>query len=57
MPTAYDGPSTLSSRSADCYAIRINDEFTVDVMPAIAGQSWDDMQRQDQMEATVISEA
>ncbi len=26
------------------YAIRINDEFTVDVMPAIAGQSWQDMQ-------------
>ncbi|HEY5569051.1 MAG TPA: nucleotidyl transferase AbiEii/AbiGii toxin family protein [Gammaproteobacteria bacterium] len=27
------------------YAIRINDEFTVDVMPAIAGQSWENMQR------------
>lgn len=25
------------------YAIRINDEFTVDVMPSIAGLSWDDM--------------
>lgn len=25
------------------YAIRINDEFTVDVMPAIAGLSWDEM--------------
>jgi hypothetical protein len=26
------------------YAIRINDEFTVDVMPSIAGLSWDEMQ-------------
>jgi hypothetical protein len=26
------------------YAIRINDEFTVDVMPSIAGLSWTDMQ-------------
>jgi len=26
------------------YAIRINDEFTVDVMPSIAGLSWQDMQ-------------
>ena len=26
------------------YAIRINDEFTVDVMPSIAGMSWQDMQ-------------
>jgi hypothetical protein len=25
------------------YAIRINDEFTIDVMPSIAGFSWDDM--------------
>ena len=25
------------------YAIRINDEITVDVMPAVAGHSWDDM--------------
>lgn len=25
------------------YAIRINDEFTVDVMPAIAGLSWEQM--------------
>jgi hypothetical protein len=25
------------------YAIRINDEFTVNVMPSIAGLSWDDM--------------
>lgn len=25
------------------YAIRINDEFTVDVMPSIAGLSWQDM--------------
>ena len=26
------------------YAIRINDEFTVDVMPSIAGLSWTEMQ-------------
>jgi hypothetical protein len=26
------------------YAIRINDEFTVDVMPSIAGLSWEEMQ-------------
>jgi hypothetical protein len=26
------------------YAIRINDEFTVDVMPSIAGLSWQEMQ-------------
>lgn len=26
-----------------CYAIRINDEFTVDVMPSIAGLSWAEM--------------
>ena len=26
------------------YAIRINDEFTVDVMPAVAGLSWEEMQ-------------
>jgi hypothetical protein len=25
------------------YAIRINDEFTVDVLPAIAGLTWDEM--------------
>lgn len=25
------------------YAIRVNDEFTVDVMPAIAGHSWEEM--------------
>jgi hypothetical protein len=25
------------------YAIRINDEFTIDVMPSIAGLSWEDM--------------
>lgn len=27
------------------YAIRINDEFTVDVMPSIAGLSWEEMQQ------------
>ncbi|HEX5048033.1 MAG TPA: nucleotidyl transferase AbiEii/AbiGii toxin family protein [Gammaproteobacteria bacterium] len=26
------------------YAIRINDEFTVDVMPSIAGLSWEELQ-------------
>lgn len=26
------------------YAIRINDEFTVDVMPSIAGHTWESMQ-------------
>ncbi|HTQ36690.1 MAG TPA: nucleotidyl transferase AbiEii/AbiGii toxin family protein, partial [Steroidobacteraceae bacterium] len=25
------------------YAVRINDEFTVDVMPSIAGLTWDEM--------------
>lgn len=27
------------------YAIRINDEFTVDVMPAVAGLRWDELQQ------------
>lgn len=27
------------------YAIRINDEFTVDVMPSIAGLSWEEMRQ------------
>lgn len=27
------------------YALRVNDEFTVDVMPSIAGHSWNEMQR------------
>lgn len=26
------------------YAIRINDEFTVDVLPSVAGQSWEQLQ-------------
>jgi len=26
------------------YALRVNDEFTVDVMPSIAGHSWQEMQ-------------
>jgi hypothetical protein len=26
------------------YALRVNDEFTVDVMPSIAGHSWNEMQ-------------
>lgn len=25
------------------YALRINDEFTVDIMPSVAGHSWEDM--------------
>ncbi len=27
------------------YALRINDEFTIDVMPSIGGRTWDEMQR------------
>lgn len=27
------------------YAIRVNDEFTVDVLPSIAGRSWEEMKR------------
>lgn len=27
------------------YALRINDEFTVDVMPSIAGHAWDEMRQ------------
>lgn len=27
------------------YAIRINDEFTVDVLPAAAGQAWEDLKQ------------
>ncbi len=26
------------------YAVRVNDEFTIDVMPSVAGHSWDEMQ-------------
>ena len=26
------------------YALRVNDEFTVDIMPSVAGHSWDEMQ-------------
>jgi hypothetical protein len=26
------------------YAVRINDEFTIDVMPSVAGQGWGDLQ-------------
>jgi hypothetical protein len=39
------------------YAIRINDEFTVDVMPSIAGFSWAGARPKDQMDAAVITEA
>jgi len=27
------------------YALRVNDEFTVDIMPSVAGHSWEEMQR------------
>lgn len=27
------------------YALRVNDEFTIDIMPSVAGHSWDEMQR------------
>jgi hypothetical protein len=39
-------PRPRRARFADDkrYAIRINDEFTVDVMPSIAGLSWEEMQ-------------
>lgn len=45
-----DGAVRELSREADVfagdsrYAIRVNDEFTIDVMPSIAGQSWEQMQ-------------
>lgn len=27
------------------YALRVNDEFTVDIMPSVAGHDWDEMQQ------------
>jgi hypothetical protein len=27
------------------YALRVNDEFTIDIMPSVAGHSWDEMQQ------------
>lgn len=45
-----DGASKELAAEADVfandkrYAIRINDEFTVDVMPSIAGLTWEEMQ-------------
>lgn len=27
------------------YAVRINDEFTIDVMPSVAGHSWEELKR------------
>lgn len=45
-----DGAANELSQEADVfaddkrYAIRINDEFTIDVMPSIAGHSWEEMQ-------------
>lgn len=27
------------------YALRVNDEFTIDIMPSVAGHSWAEMQR------------
>jgi len=44
-----DGAAAVLASEADVfahdsrYAIRINDEITVDVMPAIAGMTWDEM--------------
>jgi len=44
-----DGAASILSTEQDVFArdslhaIRISDEFTVDVMPAIAGLTWDDM--------------
>ena len=37
-----DDPDVFAADKS--YAIRINDEFTVDVMPSIAGLTWTDMQ-------------
>lgn len=45
-----DGATKELSSSPDVfaddkrYAIRINDEFTIDVMPSIAGLTWEEMQ-------------
>ncbi len=45
-----DGATRELSRQPDVfaenrlYAIRVNDEFTIDVMPAIAGLTWEAMQ-------------
>lgn len=44
-----DGAASELGREADVfaddrrYAVRINDEFTIDVMPSIAGLTWDEM--------------
>lgn len=27
------------------YALRVNDEFTIDIMPSVSGHSWDEMQQ------------
>jgi len=27
------------------YALRVNDEFTIDIMPSVAGHSWEEMQQ------------
>ena len=46
-----DSAASALSREGDVfaddkrYAIRINDEFTIDVMPSIAGLSWDEMKQ------------
>jgi ABC-type glycerol-3-phosphate transport system substrate-binding protein len=36
-----DEPDVFSSDKR--YAVRINDEFTVDIMPSVAGHPWDEM--------------
>jgi len=39
-----EGESDLFERTGN-YAIRINDEFTVDIMPAACGHSWTELSR------------
>jgi ABC-type glycerol-3-phosphate transport system substrate-binding protein len=53
------------------YAVRINDEFTIDIMPSIAGRTWQEMRThietidldgvparpKDQMDAALLSQA
>jgi hypothetical protein len=36
-----DEPDVFSNEQR--YAVRVNDEFTIDVMPSIAGRSWQEM--------------
>lgn len=45
-----DGATRALEREPDVfaddkrYALRVNDEFTIDIMPSVAGHSWDEMQ-------------